>query len=265
MGIVKMAIRQYKLINRSEREILTARLTDGIRRWSTRYVPDEARADCTIVLPGEVAVRSPDPHEWVLAARQSMPVLAVGLSEDWPRCLARLVLTERQAVGLDPAGLQLLRELGAGLLEELGQSVLEAIHPGDGGLVWDRASAPTVAGRPADGQVSGHCRLGDTLDVVLRIWPETVQRCLATAAARRAPAAAVEPLSAALREEKVVLDGIAGEAELVLEELTTLAVGDVIKLNRKITEPLQVCVRGGDVVCAARLGTSKGRTALQLT
>jgi flagellar motor switch protein FliM len=62
-----------------------------------------------------------------------------------------------------------------------------------------------------------------------------------------------------------VLDGIAGEAELALEELTTLAVGDVIKLNHKISEPLRVCIRGGGVVGAARLGASKGRTALQLT
>jgi flagellar motor switch protein FliM len=75
----------------------------------------------------------------------------------------------------------------------------------------------------------------------------------------------VEPLSRALQTQRVVLDGVAGEAELALEDLTTLAVGDVIKLNRRISEPLQLCIRGGGVVCAARLGASKGRTALQLT
>jgi len=60
-------------------------------------------------------------------------------------------------------------------------------------------------------------------------------------------------------------EAVAGEAELALEELTTLAVGDVIRLNRKISEPLQLRVRGGGVVCAARLGSTTGRTALQLT
>jgi hypothetical protein len=260
-----MEVRPYKLINRSEREILTARLIEGIRRWSVRYAPDDARTDCVLVLPGDDVVQLPEPREWVLATRQAAPVLTIGVPEDWPRGLAGLVLTERQAVALDPAGLQLLRELGAGLLEELGQSLLEAIHPAEGSLAWRRITAPTFAGTPADGQVVGHCRLGDALDLVVTIWPDIVQRCLAASAPRRVAAAAVEPLSAALQAEKVVLDGIAGEAELVLEELTTLAVGDVIKLNRKITEPLQVCIRGGAVVCAARLGASKGRTALQLT
>jgi hypothetical protein len=261
-----MTIRPYKLVNRTERGILTARLTGGMRRWSTRYALDDAQIHCTLVLPGEDTAQIPEPREWILAAHQSAPVLAIGLPEDWPRGLAGLVLS--QSVALDPAGLQLLRELGAGLLEELGQSVLDAalaIHPAEAGLVWSRATAPAFAVGPADGQVFGHCRLGEALDLIITIWPETVQRCLAPDAPRRAAVVPVEPLSGALQAERVVLDGIAGEAELALEELTTLAVGDVIKLNRKISEPLQVCIRGGGVVCAARLGASKGRTALQLT
>ena len=262
-----MTIRPYKLVNRTERGILTARLTDGMRRWSTRYALDDAQIHCTLVLPGEDTAQIPEPREWILAARDGAPVLAIGLPEDWPRGLAGLVLTERQSA-LDPAGLQLMRELGAGLLEELGQSVLDAalaIHPAQEGLAWSRAAAPAFAGGPADGQVFGHCRLGDALDLIITIWPQTVQRCLAADAPRRAAAAPVEPLSGALQAQIVVLDAIAGEAELALEELTTLAVGDVIRLNRKISEPLQVCIRGGSVVCAARLGASKGRTALQLT
>jgi hypothetical protein len=261
-----MTIRPYKLVNRTERGTLTARLTDGLRRWSVRYAPDDAETDCTLVLPGEDTAQIPEPREWILAARQSAPVLAIGLPEDWPRGLARLVLS--QSVALDPAGLQLVRELGAGLLEELGQSVLDAalaIHPAQESLVWSRAAAPAFAGGPADGRVFGHCRLGDALELIITIWPETVQRCLAADAPRRAAAAPVEPLSGALQAQIVVLDGIAGEAELALEELTTLAVGDVIRLNRRISEPLQVCIRGGGAVCAARLGASKGRTALQLT
>ena len=261
-----MTIRPYKLVNRTERGILTAWLTDGMRRWSTRYAPDDAQTHCMLVLPGEDTAQIPEPREWILATRQSAPVLAIGLADDWPRGLAGLVLS--QSVSLDAAGLQLMRELGAGLLEELGQSVLDAAlatHAAEGGLVWSRASAPAFAGGLADGQVFGHCRLGDTLDLIITIWPETVQRCLASDAPRRAAAAPVEPLSGALQAQRVVLDGVAGEAELALEELTTLAVGDVLKLNRKISEPLQVRIRGGGVVCAARLGASKGHTALQLT
>jgi flagellar motor switch/type III secretory pathway protein FliN len=267
-GIEDMSTRPYKLINRTERGILTSRLSEGLRRWKTRYAPDETPGHCTLVLPGEDTAQIPEPREWLLGSRQSAPVLAVGLPEDWPRSLAGLVLTERQAASLDPAGQQLMRELGAGLLEELGQSVLDAalaIHPAESGLVWSRPTAPTFAGASADGRVLGLCRLGESLELLVMLWPEAVHRCLAPAAPRRAAAAPLEPLSRALQAEKVVLDGIAGEVELALEDLTTLAVGDVIKLNRKISEPLQVCVRGGGVVCAARLGAAKGRNALQLT
>jgi len=263
-----MSIRPYKLINRTERGILTGRLSEGVGRWSVRYAPNDAPSQCTVVLPGEDTAQIPEPHEWLLGCRQSAPVLAIGLPQDWPRGLAGLVLSERQAISLDPAGQQLMREVGAGLLEELGQSVLDAalaLHPAEGGLVWSRPTTPAFAGASADGRVLGLCRLGEGLELVVMIWPETVHRCLAPEAPRRAAAASLEPLSKALQAEKVVLDGIAGEVELALEDLTTLAVGDVIKLNRKISEPLQVRVRGGGVVCAARLGAAKGRNALQLT
>jgi Type III flagellar switch regulator (C-ring) FliN C-term len=261
-----MTVRPYKLVNRTERETLTARLTDGLRRWSTRYAPDDADTHCRLVLTDEETAQIPEPREWVLGTRRATPLLAIGLPQDWPRGLAGLVLG--QSVTLDPAGLQLMRELGAGLLEELGQSVLDAalaMRPAEGETGWSPASTLPFAGDPTDGQVFGHCRLGDVLELIITIWPETVQRCLAIEAPRRVATAPLEPLSGALQTQRVVLEGIAGEAELALEELTTLAVGDVIRLNRRISEPLQVCIRGGGAVCAARLGASAGRNALQLT
>jgi hypothetical protein len=259
-----MSIRPYKLINRTERGILTSRLDEGLRRWKTRYTSDDTPSHCDLVLPGEDTAQIPEPREWLLGSRQSSPVLAIGLPEDWPRSLAGLLLTERQAGSLDPAGQQLMREVGAGLLEELGQSVLDAalaIHPTEGGMTWSRPTAPVFA----DGLVLGQCRLGEALELLVTLWPETVHRCLAPDAPRYAATAPLEPLSRALQAEKVVLDGIAGEVELALEDLTTLAVGDVIKLNRKISEPLQVRIRDGGVVCTARLGSTKGHNALQLT
>jgi len=262
-----MAVRPYKLINRTERGLLTARLTDAIRRWIARYAPDDTPAHCELTLPGEDTATRPQPSEWLLATRRSEPVMSIGLPEDWIRGLAGFVLSERQAASLDPAGQQLMRDLGIGLFEELGQGALDvplASRPAEGGLVWSRPMTPPADIGTAEGGVLGHCRIGDTLDLLITLWPDTIHRLLVPDAPRRGVATPLEPLSRALQAERVVLNGIAGEAELALEDLTTLAVGDVIKLNRKISEPLQVCIRGGGVVCAARLGASKGRTALQL-
>lgn len=80
----------------------------------------------------------------------------------------------------------------------------------------------------------------------------------------KAAPGALEQRSRAMRSESVVLDAIAGEAEVAVEDVTTLAVGDVLKLDRAISEPLQVRMRGGGAVCSARLGALQGRAALQL-
>jgi flagellar motor switch protein FliM len=109
------------------------------------------------------------------------------------------------------------------------------------------------------------CRVADRLSLLFALAPLTVLESLASVAARSVGAVQLEARGRALQSETVVLEAIVGEAEIAVEDLGSLSVGDVIKLNRKIHQPVQVCVRGGGPVCAARLGLSRGRTALQLT
>jgi hypothetical protein len=259
-----MTIQPYKLINSSESAVLTARLLEGVARWVAQYALEETAARCTLETYGEPL---PQAHEWVMGVRPSGPVLALGLPEDWPRQLAGLVLPERQAVALDPAGVRLMQELGVGLLEDLGRSVIDSVltKRSDADLVWSRTAAPRSEPRPENSFVLCRCQLGAGMELRIALWPATVLACLSPAVPRPAVGSLVEPVSRALQAQVVVLDGIVGEAELAVEELSTLAVGDVIRLNRKFSEPLQVRLSGGAVVCAARLGALKGRTAVQLS
>jgi flagellar motor switch protein FliM len=96
------------------------------------------------------------------------------------------------------------------------------------------------------------------------LWPATVMSSLAPTAP--APGSErVTPLSRALERQVVRLDALAGEAEIAFQELATLAPGDVLRLDRRLSEPVEVRVQNGGPVCSARLGTSRGRLALQLT
>ena len=261
-----MSIRPFKLINRSEGQLLTARLSEAVLRWSTLYVPADPSPQCMLISADEVSVEFEQPCEWLLGTRASGPALAIGLQGDWLRHLGGVLLTERHADALDPAGLALLRDVGSRMLEELGAGILDALSakpPAEAAVAWTFAASPPMDAGAGNCFVFGQCQLG-SLSLLVVLWPGTVLASLAPTAPRRSNSLPVEALSKALQAEAVVLEGIAGEAELAVEELSTLAVGDVLKLDRRISEPLQVRIHGGDVVCSARLGASRGHTALQL-
>ena len=63
---------------------------------------------------------------------------------------------------------------------------------------------------------------------------------------------------------KRVLEVYAGESELALPELATLAIGDVIKLDRRLEDPALVKLGAGAPLCAGHLGTDGNHKAVQL-
>ena len=272
-----MSPRTYKLVNRSERTALLARIEQGVQRWIDLYAADDGRAQCAYVPPDDEAAEGMRVHEWLVAIRAadgrgapslSEPLFAMGLAPGWPSAFAGLTVSEDQAASLDAAGLELMREVGTELLEQLGQSVLEAMLPGPAARTpaWDRSGNALIGSMAgADGHVICSCRVGPHWTVMFALWPATVTECLARDAPKFAAGSSLHPLSKALHAEAVELHAIAGEVELTIEELRSLAVGDVVKLNRQISQPLQVCVRDGGVVCAARLGAASGHIAVQLT
>ena len=263
-----MSARVYKLINRSEREALLAPLSASIRRWAEQYAAGDPTVRCALLLADEAAPDRTGARQWLQGARPPgpEPALAIGLDEGWERGLAALVLGERQAAALDPAGRKLIRELSAELFADLGQGVLDSLSPKkqEGAVSW-ASSFAAESGLGREPAILCECRLDDRLTVVLAFSQSTVLESLASTASSSTGSVQLEPRVRALQAETVVLEAIVGEAVIPVAELGTLSVGDVIKLNRKIHQPVQLCVRGGGVVCVARLGALRGRTALQLS
>jgi hypothetical protein len=156
--------------------------------------------------------------------------------------------------------------MGTRALEELCQSLYACQAGGRSkSLEWVVTGDLPVSGqRPGDPFARCEWQLGDDFMLHIVLWPATVAYSLAPPT----PAAGSErvaPLSRALERQLVRLDALAGEAEIAFQELATLAPGDVLRLDRRLSEPVEVRVQSGGPVCNARLGTSRGRLALQLT
>jgi flagellar motor switch/type III secretory pathway protein FliN len=256
-------IRPYKLINRSESEALTTRLTGAVGHWSDAYAAGDLAVDCVLLSAVEIADRMPLVEEWLIGASGRGPVLAIGLASNWQQRLLGWLLGKPPAAARVETG-TLARELCGLALQNLGRRIVESVSGATSGLGWSPGQQP-MGVRAECGFVVASFRIGADTSLLVVLWPDTVHASVSPPPNRRVAAPAVEPLSRALQNEVVVLCARVGGAELAVDELTTLSVGDVIRLDRKINEPLDVYVEGGSRVCAARLGSHHGRKALQLT
>jgi len=73
----------------------------------------------------------------------------------------------------------------------------------------------------------------------------------------------ISPIQA-IGGRRVTLQLAVGSGEISIEELSSLAVGDVIPLDRKLNEKIDVCINGDMPVCSGFMGAKQGRVAVQL-
>jgi hypothetical protein len=266
-----MGIRPHKIINRSERALIERRLLEGLREWAERYAIVPLAPSCRM----RTAAEKPDESEppvaaWWRCEQGGVQVLALGLPGDWPATLGGLLLPASVLEGGAQPEISLLRSLGIELLHELGETLLDALRGAKPVTrrQWREeppATPPTATMNGSLESIAVTCEMAGVLTLHLRIEAATVEDCLG---AKTLPLPRGLPkgrLSEAVRGERVTLEAVLGTAELSAAELMSVRVGDVLKLNRALHEPLELHVRGGGVVCGARLGLHVGRTALQLT
>jgi hypothetical protein len=268
MTAAHMNVRVYKLINRSECQALASRLRPIAESWVEAFAATKVKTALQVHAGiDDVATRAAG-CEWMIGKGEEGPALALGLPNGWPQGLARHLLAGRAAALLDAAGSQLMRQMGTRVLQDLCQKFYDVVRqagtrakPLDWAL---QKELPVLGGRPGDPAATCECLLGNDFMLYVVLWPATVMYSLAP----HAPATAsqrVTPVSRALERQVVRLDALAGEAEIAFQELATLAPGDVLKLDRRLSEPVEVRVQSGGPVCRARLGISRGRLALRLT
>jgi flagellar motor switch/type III secretory pathway protein FliN len=266
-----MRIRPHKIINRTERALIERRLLERLREWAERYAIVPLAPRCRMRLAQDRPDESVPPvAAWWRCEQGGVQVLALGLPGDWPATLGRLLLPASVLeTGAQPEG-SVLPALGIELLQELGETLLDARREAKpvARRQWREEPPATPPTPTADGfreSVAVTCGFEGVLAIHLRVETATIEACLGASTLPSPRGLAGGRLSDALRAERVTLEAVLGEAELSAAELMSVRVGDVLKLNRALHEPLELQVRGGGVVCGARLGLHGGRTALQLT
>ena len=264
-----MTVQTYKLINRSEISLLLERMTNASQLFVARIAVNEGDAQCTwkaLDRPGSVAAHQ---YEWIVGRRSGEAWLGMGLTADSVRGFAHTVLGDTPGAALDEGGLIAMRELADRFMEELGESLIASLRGASvedqGELRWDRQQP--VLGKSIEGEAYAaiECQLGDRLRLMLVLWPVAVLSCLVAAPVTPRDAVPLEPRKSALQPQKIRLEVIVGEAEMPVHDLTTLKVGDVIKLDRKLEQPLQIQVREGKAVGAVFLGMRNGHAAVQFS
>jgi flagellar motor switch/type III secretory pathway protein FliN len=240
----------FKLINRSESQRLCDRAASQLQRWSQEWLSGELGAP-HVTTQSEV---SSDEVRWVARAATDGRGAAIGL----PSIES---LQQRLTASLEffkPTHSPLFRELEEAAILSLGHSLV-----GTEGEVVTFPSTQDIQA-PGSGYVLLRCGFEDDFALHLLLWPKTVEEWLVDGGVQtRRPRVSVSRMEA-LDSQTVRLEVLAGEAEIAFEEFRSLCEGVVIKLDRQLSQPMQLRLVGDGVVCAGHLGVSEDRRAVQI-
>ena len=121
-----------------------------------------------------------------------------------------------------------------------------------------------VAQGPQHLLVPGHAAVGATIEVAHQSLDLIVELPVRASIARPQQRGPLAAASLALGGQSVNVDAWLGEIELDLGSLQTLAVGDVLRLGRKLDEGVELRLGGECLPCRGYLGALDGRVAVEL-
>jgi len=203
---------------------------------------------------------------WLVVSRGDTALAAIGALEDGVMETLVTGLAAKDTEG-DTAS-RASRRLGEVLLQELAIGLMQAvdIKVDRGACAWSPAPPRNQElTRPGSGWAYLKCEWGVCGSLSVLLSPEVLAGTVDGATRHSGKnAKTVTPLRRAIEGRPVRVSVVLGEAELELCDLETLTAGDVIRLDRKISEPLSIRTESGDVVCGAQVGVLDGRRAIQL-
>ena len=153
---------------------------------------------------------------------------------------------------------ELVKRALADFLLQLGGSSATA------GKIQDAEMPDAQTWEAGSGAVVADIALGDE-KLMLVIDADRVASMLASVPSKSVRKAQLTKPVDALANGRLKFNVLVGEAQLELALLQTIGVGDVIRLDTRIDEPLQVVNSDGKRVCGAFLGSSDGYKSIQLT
>jgi flagellar motor switch/type III secretory pathway protein FliN len=253
----------FLLLGESRRQALIERISRDIGQWQRSWLPDRelpVRVDVVEARGAAVDIRTMEgatfrarvgkemPLALIVPAR-SMPVLA-GAHPSGMDATSRFADEHSLAATLER---EALRRLATALL---GGSNAELEHCAG-------TSAEMLRELGAARYLRAGITLGERTLLIALLSPAFVE----TVAPRRSAAATAERVErrrAAALIESVAVEALLGNAEVTVSELAALALGDVIVLDRKLTDAGDLSVRNGERIGDITLGQLDGRRAVQI-
>lgn len=255
----------FWLASRSEQKWLTRKLQQAAASWCDHW--SRENLPLTVDLLGSASDIPVRMYRWQQGTTQDGLSVAVGvpIDTDWG---LRFVLT---GLAYDEVGAvrgaaaceietAVLRGFVCTLLVQSGALTTETP------IVWRTELPDAGALDSTRGFVAAECRIpGSHTALSVVLFPETTRAYLAdlTISAQHSKIA-VRSLRQAVESQTINVEVIAGQAELLLQEIAALSVGDVLRLNRKIDEPLRVVIADSDLPVTGYLGMTGTRKAIQL-
>jgi flagellar motor switch/type III secretory pathway protein FliN len=256
-----MIPRPYRLFGVTEQQNAIRQVSKELVEWTSEWMVAGNQAPNVEVIPLSDILQ--DGMHWELAGEHDVPFVAVGYSGTWQRQLLGLLLgdlMETQPESLsdriaDALALQVVRALAERLLMAAG--LLEAANADS----W-AGVPPLDVGQPGSPYLALRCVLSPGTALGVLLYPELLDAWVdAPEDSAREP---IQPAAQTFDNEQVNLEIIIGEGELTIEELGTLATGDVIPLDRKLSQEISIRLAGNVPVCSGFLGSVHGKMAVQV-
>lgn len=253
----------WVLFGDGECRAIESRVVEALDGWGREWLADATPAPAvsfSVDTAGDVG------RDWWWAGGRNA-WLAIGLPAGWLDMLGPLLAGQTQP-DRRAADSSLLGGLNAILMRDL----VTRLSPGVDAHLAARIPALEVSAAmtPDAISASGVARVecmfaGGGPSIVIGLGPELVLGWVRTGGSGRSTRDdRPESRWAAVQELAVTMEALVGEGEVSLEDLVSLAVGDVVKLDSSLEAPLTVALVDGTPVCAGYVGTQRGRRAVRL-
>jgi flagellar motor switch/type III secretory pathway protein FliN len=250
-------VRPYLVLGDSDRRFLLERIEAALAAWREDWLPGNAPE----LRPSPVS--EPQAERWLAGETGGRRRVLLGCSGGWIAEVGALSTAQAPNAAAATGAAELAAQVGEAMLKGLAEGIFRYCSgTAPAKPHWGDEAPPETWLRPGAGAAIYSCELSPGFVLVLALSPELVAASLP-----KAQSAAREPLVAARRAVEpcaVIVEAVVGETEIELGELSQLAAGDVIVLDRKLDDPLLLRLDIGEPVGRIHLGTAGGKIAVQV-
>ena len=266
-----MKARTYKLFAQSELAHIQSRLSDIARQWTKSWIMEEHIPAMTVTACEHAhAIHERHQHQdfkWHLATSSERHWVAITQGDDGAHGVSN-ILSGRLigGNGYNNHDSVLAVNLTQKFLHDLAESVIKQAPCNLGKNAHSHSdsaeSLPAETWAYGSGAICAEISMRG-MTIVLIISPELTSNYLSIPALVSKTSRPLTPLKQAIGPVRIELEAGIGSATLSLGELRHMAVGDVIRLDTRLAQPIQVSLNR-QIACAGFLGAHRGNKAVLL-